>query len=186
MGEEDLTERVQKRRRATGGEGVWDRRYGLCQEGTARSWVERQYYGRWARWQLQIAVTCCDNDRSTCPVAVRLYLNQAWAAKAERRAKRVCREDPSRTSRDRLARWRGAGWVCPSLCGGRCRRGDHQLHGGHGGAAEPLSWRTNRLRVSRQRKAMGSVQRADACPSLDSLAMRTILAAGTQVWLRKS
>ena len=88
--EEDLNrQRVTKMiAEATQGDGVlvFDDT-GFAKQGTASVGVARQYSGTLGKvGNCQVAVTCCDTDpQATWPVAVRLYLPQAWAQDAERR-----------------------------------------------------------------------------------------------------
>jgi len=88
--EEDLNrQRVTKMMaEATQGDGVlvFDDT-GFAKQGTASVGVARQYSGTLGKvGNCQVAVTCCDtNPQATWPVAVRLYLPQAWAQDAERR-----------------------------------------------------------------------------------------------------
>jgi SRSO17 transposase len=62
---------------------------GFSKQGKTSVGVARQYSGTLGKvGHCQIAVTCCDTDsQSTWPVAVRLYLPQAWAEDLERRGK---------------------------------------------------------------------------------------------------
>ena len=87
--EEDLNrQRVQKMvDEATLGDGalVLDDT-GFAKQGKASVGVARQYSGTLGKvGNCQVAVTCCDTDpQATWPVAVRLYLPQAWAEAPER------------------------------------------------------------------------------------------------------
>jgi SRSO17 transposase len=101
--EEDLNrQRVQKMiAEATRGEGVlvFDDT-GFPKQGKGSVGVERQYSGTLGKvGNCQVAVTCCYTDpQATWPVAVRLYLPQAWADDPERRQQaRVPTEIPFRT-----------------------------------------------------------------------------------------
>jgi SRSO17 transposase len=60
---------------------------GIAMQGTASVGVARQYPGTLGKvGNCQVAVTCCDTDpQATWPVAVRLYLPQAWAQDLARR-----------------------------------------------------------------------------------------------------
>ena len=88
--EEDLNrQRVTKMiAEATTGDGVLvvdDT--GFPKQGTASVGVARQYSGTLGKvGNCQVAVTCCYTDpQATWPVAVRLYLPEAWAEDLERR-----------------------------------------------------------------------------------------------------
>jgi SRSO17 transposase len=73
---------------------------GFAKQGQTSVGVARQSSGTLGQvGHGQIAVTCCDTaPQATWPVAVRLYLPQAWAADPERRGKaRVPAEVPFRT-----------------------------------------------------------------------------------------
>jgi SRSO17 transposase len=90
--EEDLNrQRVKKMiAEATLGDGVLvldDT--GFPKQGQTSVGVARQYSGTLGKGgNCQIAVTCCYTDpQATWPVAVRLYLPQAWAEDLERRGK---------------------------------------------------------------------------------------------------
>jgi SRSO17 transposase len=90
--EEDLNrQRVEKMRaEATLGDGVLvldDT--GFPKQGKTSVGVARQYSGTLGKvGNCQIAVTCCYTDaQATWPVAVRLYLPQAWAEDLDRRGK---------------------------------------------------------------------------------------------------
>jgi SRSO17 transposase len=101
--EEDLNrQRVAKMlAEATTGDGVlvFDDT-GFPKQGTASVGVTRQYSGTLGKvGNCQVAVTCCYTDpQATWPVAVRLYLPQAWAQDPARRQQaRVPPEVPFQT-----------------------------------------------------------------------------------------
>jgi SRSO17 transposase len=60
---------------------------GFAKQGKASVGVARQYSGALGKvGNCQVAVTCCYTDsHATWPVAVRMYLPQAWAGDTERR-----------------------------------------------------------------------------------------------------
>jgi len=60
---------------------------GFPKQGTGSMGVARQYSGTLGKvGHRQVAVTCCyTNPQATWPVAVRLYLRQAWAQDPARR-----------------------------------------------------------------------------------------------------
>jgi SRSO17 transposase len=87
--EEDLNrQRVAKMlAEATMGDGILVvDETGFPKQGTASVGVARQYSGTLGKvGNCQVAVTCCDTDpQATWPVAVRLYLPQAWAQDSAR------------------------------------------------------------------------------------------------------
>ena len=94
---------------------------GLPKQGKASVGVARQYSGPLGKvGNGQIAVTCCYTDaQATGPVAVRLYLPQAWAEDHERRGKaRVPDEVTCRTTPEMAVarRDQARAWGMPHRC----------------------------------------------------------------------
>jgi SRSO17 transposase len=168
---------------------------GFPKQGTASVGVVRQYSGTLGKvGNCQIAVTCCYTDpQATWPVAVHLYLPQAWAADPERRRKaRVPAEVPFQTKPeialallDQARAWgvpyRGVVADAdygdnPNFLAGLDARHERYV----------VAVRTD-FRVSRQRRTTGPVERTDELlQSVPRAQWRTIRwRQGTKGWLRK-
>ena len=196
--EADLTyQRVQKMiGEATLGDGVLvvdDT--GFPKQGKASVGVARQYSGTLGKvGNCQIAVTCCYADpQASWPVAVRLYLPQAWADDPDRRRKaRVPAEVTFQTKPeialsllDQARAW-GVCYRCvvadadygdnPNFLAGLERRQERYVVGIRAD-----------FRASHQRSATSPVQRADQLlQALPRWQWRTIRwRHGTNGWLRK-
>jgi SRSO17 transposase len=196
--EEDLNrQRVQKMSaEATLGDGVLvldDT--GFPKQGKASVGVARQYSGtRGKVGNCQIAVTCCDTDpQATWPVAVRLYLPQAWADDPERRGTARVPAAVSFQTKPELALAlldQARSWGVPH----RCVVADAD-DGDNPNFLAGLETRQERdvvgvrcdFRVSRQRKATSAGQRADQLlQALPRWQWRTIRwRQGSKGWLRK-
>jgi SRSO17 transposase len=168
---------------------------GFPKQGKTSVGVARQYSGTLGKvGNCQIAVTCCYTDpQAAWPVAVRLYLPQAWAADPERRGKaRVPAAVAFQTTPEiALALLDEArAWGVPY----RCVVADAD-YGDNPNFLAGLEARQERygvgvrtdFRVSGQRKATGLVQRADVLlHAWPRWQWRTIRwRQGTQGWLRK-
>jgi len=168
---------------------------GFPKQGTASVGVARQYSGTLGKvGNCQIAVTCCYTDpQATWPVAVHLYLPQAWAEDPERRRKaRVPAEVPFQTKPeialallDQARAWgvpyRGVVADAdygdnPNFLAGLDARHERYV----------VAVRTD-FRVSRQRRTTGPVERTDELlQSVPRAQWRTIRwRQGTKGWLRK-
>jgi len=122
--EEDLNcQRVQKLiGEATLGDGVLvldDT--GFPKQGTASAGVARQYSGTLGKvGNCQVAVTCCYADpQASWPVAVRLYLPQAWADDLDRRRKARVPSEVTFQTKPEIALAlldRARGWGVPYRC----------------------------------------------------------------------
>jgi SRSO17 transposase len=196
--EEDLNrQRVQKMvGEATLGEGVLvldDT--GFAKQGKTSVGVARQYSGTLGKvGNCQIAVTCCYTDLAVSwPVAARLYLPAAWGEDSERRCKaRVPAEVPFQTKPEIALTLldQARAWGVPH----RCVVADAD-YGDNPNFLAGLEARQERcvvgvradFRVSVQRKATATVQRADALlQALPRWQWRTIRwRQGTKGWLRK-
>ena len=195
---EDLNrQRVQKlMAEATLGDGVLvldDT--GFAKQGKASAGVARQYSGTLGKvGNCQIAVTCCYADpQAMWPVAVRLYLPQAWAEDRERRGKaRVPAEVRFQTKPEvALALLDQArAWGVPHRCVvADADYGDnpHFLAGLEARQERYVVGVRADFRVRLQRKATSPVHRADRLlQALPRWQWRTIRwRKGTKGWLRK-
>jgi SRSO17 transposase len=168
---------------------------GFSKQGKASVGVARQYSGTLGKvGNCQIAVTCCYTDpQASWPVAVRLYLPQAWADDPDRRRKaRVPAEVTFQTKPeialsllDQARAW-GVRYRCvvadadygdnPNFLAGLERRQERYVVGIRAD-----------FRVSHQRRTTSSVQRADrVLQALPRWQWRTVRwRHGTKGWLRK-
>jgi SRSO17 transposase len=196
--EEDLNHhRVQKMiTEATLGDGtlVLDDT-GFAKQGKASVGVARQYSGTLGKvGNCQIAVTCCYTDsQATWPVAVRMYLPQAWVEDPERR--QSARVPPAVTfqTKPEIALSlldQARAWGVPHHC--VVTDADY---GDNPNFLAGLEARQERyvvgvrvdFRISPQRKATSPVQRADRLlHSVPRWQWRTVRwRQGTKGWLRK-
>jgi SRSO17 transposase len=170
--EEDLNrQRVQKMiADATLGDGVLvldDT--GFPKQGKASVGVARQYSGTLGKvGNCQVTVTCCDTDlEASWPVAVRLYLPQAWAEDPARRGKARVPEEVTLQTKPEMALLlldQAHAWGLPY----RCVVADAD-DGDNPNFLAGLESRQERyvvgvrtdFRVRQQRKATSPVQRAD-------------------------
>jgi SRSO17 transposase len=168
---------------------------GFPKQGTASVGVARQYSGTLGQvGNGQIAVTCCDTDpQATWPVAVHLYLPQAWAEDPERRRNaRVPAEVPFQTKPEMALAWvdQARAWGVPY--GGVVADADD---GDTPNFLAGLDARHERYvvavrtdcRVSRQRRTTDPVARTDErLQRVPRAPWRTIRwRQGTKGWLRK-
>jgi SRSO17 transposase len=168
---------------------------GFPKQGRASVGVARQYSGTLGKvGSCQIAVTCCYTDpQATWPVAVRLYLPQAWVDDPERRGTARVPAAVSFQTKPELALAlldQARSWGVPH----RCVVADAD-YGDNPNFLAGLEARQERylvgvrcdFRVSRQRKATSAVQRADQLlQALPRWQWRTIRwRQGSKGWLRK-
>ena len=195
---EDLNrQRVQKMvAEATLGDGVLvldDT--GLPKQGKASVGVARQYSGTLGKvGNCQIAVTCCYTDpQAAWPVAVRLYLPQAWAEDAERRRNAHVPDDVPFQTKPEIALVlldQARAWGIPHRCVvADADYGDnpHFLAGLEARQEHYVGGVRADFPVSLQRKAASPVRRADQLlQALPRWQWRTIRwRHGTKGWLRK-
>jgi SRSO17 transposase len=196
--EEDLNrQRVQKMiAEATLGNGalVLDDT-GFAKQGKASVGVARQYSGTLGQvGNCQIAVTCCYTDpQATWPVAVRLYLPQAWAEDSERRGKARLPAEVTFQTKPEIALAlldQARAWGVPHRCVvADAAYGDNPrfLAGLEARREQYVVGLRADFRVSHQRKVASPSQRADQLlEALPRWQWRTIRwRLGTKGWLRK-
>jgi SRSO17 transposase len=168
---------------------------GFPKQGKTSVGVARQYSGTLGKvGNCQIAVTCCDTDsQATWPVAVRLYLPQAWAEDLARRGKaRVPDEGRFQTTPEIAVALldQARAWGVPH----RCVVADAG-YGDNPDFLTALEARQERyvlgvcadFRVSHQRQATSPAQRVDRrLQALPRWRWRTIRwRQGSKGWLRK-
>jgi SRSO17 transposase len=168
---------------------------GFPKQGKTSVGVARQYSGTLGKvGNCQMAVTCCDTDsQATWPVAVRLYLPQAWAEDLERRGKaRVPDEVRFQTTPEMAVALldQARAWGVPH----RCVVADAG-YGDNPYFLAALEARQEQyvlgvcadFRVSHQRQATSPVQRVDRLlQALPRWQWRTIRwRQGSKGWLRK-
>jgi SRSO17 transposase len=168
---------------------------GFPKPGHASVGVARQYSGTLGKvGNCQLAVICCDTDpQASWPVAVRLYLPQAWAEDPARRGQaRVPGEVTCRTKPEIALGLldQARAWGVPH----RCVVADAD-YGDNPGFLTGLESRQERyvvgvradFRVRQQRRATSPVQRADhVLRALPRWQWRTVRwRHGTKGWLRK-
>jgi SRSO17 transposase len=196
--EEDLNrQRVEKMSaEATLGDGVLvldDT--GFAKQGKTSVGVARQYSGTLGKvGNCQLAVTCCYTDpQAMWPVAVRLYLPQAWAEDRERRGKARVPEEVRFQTKPEIAVAlldQARAWGVPH----RCVAADAG-YGDNPSFLTALEARQERyvvgvcadFRVGHQRKATNSAQRVDRLlQALPRWQWRTVRwRQGRKGWLRK-
>jgi SRSO17 transposase len=168
---------------------------GFPKQGKASVGVARQYSGTLGKvGNCQIAVTCCYTDpQATWPVAVRLYLPEAWAAEPERRRKARIPETLAFQTKPEIAlalleqaRTRGVPHRCV-VADADYGDNPHFLAGLEAWQERYVMGVRADFRVSLQRKATSPVHRADQLlQALPRWQWRTIRwRQGTKGWLRK-
>jgi SRSO17 transposase len=196
--EEDLNrQRVTKMiAEATTGDGVlvFDDT-GFPKQGTASVGVARQYSGTLGKvGNCQVAVTCCYTDpQATWPVAVRLYLPEAWAEDLERRQQARVPSEVTFHTKPELALAlldQARVWGVPYRCVvADADYGDNpNFLAGLEGRQEPYVVGVRRdFRVSRGRAARSPVLRVEELiQTVPRWQWRTIRwRQGTKGWLRK-
>lgn len=168
---------------------------GFPKQGKTSVGVARQYSGTLGKvGNCQIAVTCCYTDaQATWPVAVRLYLPQAWAEDLERRGKARVPDEVTFQTKPEIAVAlldQARAWGVPH----RCVVADAG-YGDNPHFLTALETRQERyvmgvcadFRVSHQRKATSPAQRVDQLlQALPRWQWRTIRwRQGSKGWLRK-
>jgi SRSO17 transposase len=168
---------------------------GFPKQGQTSVGVARQYSGTLGKvGNCQIAVTCCYTDpQAMWPVAVRLYLPQAWAEALERRGKARVPDEVTFQTKPEIALAlldQARAWGVPHRCVvADADYGDnpHFLMGLEARQERYVVGVRADFRVSHQRKATSPSRRVDQLlQALPRWQWRTIRwRQGTKGWLRK-